>query len=111
MLLSAAVPEGTTVTLYHRTVDDTLSGAARTADELAERLAGKQLRAVLGFECGGRTRPFLGMAATNEENRALQAKVGPSAEWAGVICWGELFPVGGKPGFHNYAFPLLAIAE
>jgi hypothetical protein len=111
MLLGAAVPEGTIVTLYHRTVDHALSGAERTAEELTQRLAGKQLRAVLGFECGGRTRPFLGMDATNEENRALQAKVGAGAEWAGVICWGELFPIGGKPGFHNYTFPLLALAE
>lgn len=111
MLLGAAVPEGTLVTLYHRTVDDALSGADRMGKELVRRLEGKQLRAVLGFECGGRTRPFLGMEATNEENRALQASVGPDAEWAGVICWGELFPVGGKPGFHNYTFPLLALAE
>jgi hypothetical protein len=111
MLLGAAVPEGTTVTLYHRTVDDALSGAERMGQELSQRLSGKQLRAVLGFECGGRTRPFLGTEATNAENRALQARVGPDAEWAGVICWGELFPVGGKPGFHNYTFPLLALAD
>jgi hypothetical protein len=111
MLLGAAVPEGTLVTLYHRTVDDALSGAERMGKELVRRLDGKQLRAVLGFECGGRTRPFLGTEATNAENRALQASVGPDAEWAGVICWGELFPVGNKPGFHNYTFPLLALAE
>jgi hypothetical protein len=111
MMLGAAVPEGTVVTLYHRTVEDALSGAERMARELVERLSGKTLRAVLGFECGGRTRPFLGMDATNEENRTVQAAVGPDAEWAGVVCWGELFPIGNKPGFHNYTFPLLALAE
>jgi len=111
MMLGAAVPQGTRLTLYHRTVEDALNGADRMADELCRRLAGKSLRAVLGFECGGRTRPFLGMDATNEENRSLQAKVGPDAAWAGVICWGELFPVGNGPGFHNYTFPLLALAE
>lgn len=111
MLLGAAVSEGTTVTLYHRTVDDALSGAQRMSEALAARLAGKRLRAVLGFECGGRTRPFLGPEATNDENRTLQAAIGADAEWAGVICWGELFPVGGRPGFHNYTFPLLALAE
>ena len=111
MMLGAAVPEGANLTLYHRTVEDALNGADRMADELCQRLAGKRLRAVLGFECGGRTRPFLGMDATNEENRSLQAKVGPDAQWAGVICWGELFPIGNGPGFHNYTFPLLALAE
>lgn len=111
MMLGAAVPQGAKLTLYHRTVEDALGGAERMADELSRRLAGKKLRAVLGFECGGRTRPFLGTEATNEENRALQARVGAEAEWAGVICWGELFPVGDGPGFHNYTFPLLALAE
>ncbi len=111
ILLSAAVPTGTRVTLFHRTVEDVLEGAARMGRELSERLQGKQLCAVLGFECGGRTRPFLGVEATNQENIALQAAVGPDAEWGGVICWGELFPVGGRPAFHNYAFPLLALAQ
>lgn len=111
ILLSAAVPEGARVTLFHRTVEDVLEGAARMAAELRARLEGKQLRAVIGFECGGRTRPFLGQEATNEENRALQAQVGAEAEWAGVICWGELFPVGGRAAFHNYTFPLLALSE
>ncbi len=111
ILISAAVAEGTRVTLFHRTVEDVLQGAERMGRELCERLSGKQLRAVLGFECGGRTRPFLGTEATNEENRALQALVGPTAEWGGVICWGELFPVAGQPAFHNYTFPLLALAE
>jgi hypothetical protein len=111
MMLGAAVAEGTQLTLYHRTVDEVMDGAARMARDMKARLQGKQLRAVLGFECGGRTRPFLGMEVTNQENRELQAVIGTEAEWCGVICWGELFPVGGKPGFHNYTFPILAIAE
>lgn len=111
MMLGAAVPEGTHITLYHRTVEDALSGAERMAQELRQRLSGKTLRAVLGFECGGRTRPFLGTEATNQENQRLQAIVGESAEWAGVICWGELYPIAGKACFHNYTFPLLALAE
>jgi hypothetical protein len=28
-----------------------------------------------------------------------------------VTCWGELFPVGGRPGFHNYTYPLLALTD
>ena len=50
MMLGAAVPEGTVVTLYHRTAEDTLAGAERMGQELIERLSGKSLRAVLGFE-------------------------------------------------------------
>ncbi len=66
---------------------------------------------VLGFECGARTLPFLGAEATQLENRALQARFSPDVEWAGVICWGEVFPVPKRPGFHNYTYPLLALAD
>lgn len=111
MLLGAAIPEGTRVTLYHRTVADVVDGSAQMGRELRERLAGKRVRAVLGFECGGRTRPFLGTAGAKQENLELQQCVAADAEWCGLISWGELFPVAGRPGFHNYAFPLLALAD
>jgi hypothetical protein len=111
IMVASGIAEGTVLTLYHRTVEEVLDGAAQLGADLKARLREKRLKAVLGFECGARTRPFLGTEATNDENRALQALVGADAEWGGVICWGELFPVGGRPGFHNYTYPLLALAE
>jgi small ligand-binding sensory domain FIST len=111
VLLGAAIPTGTRIFLHHRTVDDVLAGADRLVDELKARLGGKTLRAVLGFECGARTKPFLGDAMTNKENLDMQAALGPEAAWAGVVCWGEIYPVAGKPVYHNYTYPLLALAE
>jgi hypothetical protein len=111
IMVATSVAEGTVLTLYHRTVEEVLDGAARLGAELKARLEPKRLKAVLGFECGARTRPFLGTESTVDENVALQEVVGAEAEWGGVICWGELFPVGGRPGFHNYTYPLLALSE
>lgn len=111
VLLGAAIPTGTRVFLHHRTVDDVLTGARRLVHDLKARLEGKKLRAVLGFECGARTKPFLGDAMTNKENLDMQAALDPEAAWAGVVCWGEIYPVAGRPVYHNYTYPLLALAE
>ena len=48
---------------------------------------------------------------TLEENLALQRSLAPEAAWAGAMMWGELFPVAGRPGFHNYTYPLVVLAE
>lgn len=109
--LGPTIAEGSTIMLHHRTSDDVLSGAQRLGDELAERLSGKRVRAVLGFECGARTAPFLGPDATLLENLGLQRKLGEDAAWLGMMPWGELCPIGGQPRFHNYSYPLLVLAE
>ena len=110
-MLQAGVEPGTKVMLYHRTIAAVLDGTRRVARDLAQRLQGKRVRAVLGFECGARTAPFLGEEATLAENLELQNILAPDAEYTGVVVWGELFDVGGRPAFHNYTYPLLVIAE
>lgn len=110
MLLPAAIPTGTTVMLHHRTTHDVLDGARRLAGRVVSRLRGRTVRAALGFECGARTKPFLG-DLTQRENEDLQRAIGPQAEWAGVICWGEIFPVARRAALHNYTFPVLLLVE
>lgn len=111
IVLQAGIETGTKVMLYHRTIPDVLEGTRRAVHELVDRVAGKRIRAVLAFECGARTAPFLGEEATLAENLELQRTLAPDAEYAGLTVWGELFPVGGRPAFHNYTYPLLVIAE
>lgn len=111
VVLQAEIPTGTRVMLFHRTIEDVLEGTRRAVRELAGRLAGKHVRAALLFECGARTTSFLGDEATLAENVELQHALGPDADYAGVVVWGELFPVGGRPAFHNYTYPMLVIAE
>jgi hypothetical protein len=88
-----------------------LDGTRSAVRELAGRLAGKRVRAVLGFEGGARTTPFLGADGTLAENLELQQALAPDADYAGLIAWGEVFTAGGRPTVHNYAYPILAIAE
>ena len=109
--MGVSIPEGATIMLHHRTVEDVLSGAKRMAESLHQRLVGRRVHAVLGFECGARTRPFLGDEATLQENLMLQNRIAPDAEWIGGMFWGELFPAANGPAFHNYSYPLLVIAE
>ena len=111
VVLGPAIPPGTRIMLHHRTTADVLDGARSMGHALRQRLVGKRPRAVLGFECGARTRPFLGDAATQAENLELQQTLGADIPWAGAMVWGELFPIGDKPGFHNYTYPLLVLTE
>jgi hypothetical protein len=109
--LGPAIPTGTQIMLHHRTVEDVLLGARRMGQDLKARLNGKRPRAALGFECGARTGPFLGSEATLAENLELQQTLGDGVAWLGMMPWGELFPTGGKPSFHNYSYVVLVLAD
>lgn len=111
VIVATHIPEGTEVMLHHRTVDDVLNGAREMAEGFRNRLKGKRVRAAIGFECGARAKPFLGVEDTRKENQLIQRAVGEDAHWIGMLAWGELFPVGRAPTVHNYAFPLLVIAD
>jgi hypothetical protein len=108
--VQAAIPQGSRIMLHHRTVQVVKEGAMAMGRDLAARLRGRQPWAVLGFECGARTTPFLGLAETLEENLQLQQTVAPEAPWLGVIGWGEIAPCGGIPEFHNYTYPLAVLS-
>jgi hypothetical protein len=111
VVVQASIPEGSKIMFHHRTVAAVTEGTARMGRELAARLNGRRPWAVLGFECGARTSPFLGDAGTLEENVALQQAVSPETPWLGMMAWGEIAPVGGTPAFHNYTYPLVVLAS
>ncbi|HMA91256.1 MAG TPA: FIST N-terminal domain-containing protein, partial [Polyangiaceae bacterium] len=111
VILGCSIPVGTRVMLHHRSTQDVLDGAMRMGQALSARLRGRRVRAVLGVECGSRTRPFLGDEDTLRENLELQAAIGQDAAWLGMMAWGEIFPILGRPTFHNYSYPLLAFTD
>lgn len=111
MILQAAVPEGTKVMLHHRTVENVLNGTEQMGSDLVARLAGRKPWAVLGFECGARTFPFLGPTNTRSEHARLRAVVAPEAPWLGMMAWGEIGPCAGSPAFHNYTYPLVLFTD
>lgn len=110
--LGPAIKTGTRIMLHHRTMEDVLGGAREMGGELARRIGDRKVKAVLGFECGARTKPFLGTEATIQENVELQQAVGDDeTAWIGMFPWGEVYPIGGSPTFHNYSYPVIAILE
>jgi hypothetical protein len=111
MSLQAPIKEGTRVMFHHRTVENVLEGTLKMGQQLKQQLAGRVPWAVLGFECGARTFPFLGPANTMEEHRQLRATVAPRSPWLGMMAWGEIGPCGGEPAFHNYTYPLLLLVN
>jgi hypothetical protein len=111
IVLGPAIPVGTKIMLHHRTVADVLDGAKRMGNRLVEGLNGRPARAVLSFECGARTSPFLGEEGTLKENVELQHRIGSGVPWLGMMAWGEVLPMAGKPTFHNYSFPVLALTD
>jgi hypothetical protein len=111
VVVQAAIPEGSQLMFHHRTVKVVKEGTVAMGQELRARLDGRRAWAVLGFECGGRTTPFLGPEETLDENLALQKAVAPEAPWLGLIAWGEIAPQGGEPEFHNYTYPLVVLSE
>jgi hypothetical protein len=110
VIVQAAIPEGSRIMFHHRTVPQVTEGTRAMGRELAQRLAGRSVHAVLGFECGARTSPFLGAEQTLKENSSLRAAIAPEAPWLGMMAWGEIAPVGGAPAFHNYTYPLVVLA-
>jgi hypothetical protein len=111
VVLGCTIPEGSRIMLHHRSTEHVLDGTLRMGEELREKLRGKTVRAALGFECGSRTRPFLGDEATLQENLALQRSVGEEAAWLGMTAWGEVFPTAGRPSFHNYSYPVVVLSD
>ncbi len=111
VVVQSSIPEGTVLMFHHRTAEAVLKGAARMGEELRERLVNKTVRAVLGFECGARTSPFLGPSATNQEHENLQKSVSKDAAWLGMLAWGELVPSATTSTFCNYTYPLMVLHD
>jgi hypothetical protein len=111
IVVQAAIPQGSKILFHHRTVDVVRKGTVAMGEDLVRRLEGKSPWAVLAFECGARTAPFLGRAGTLEENLALQSAVAPAAPWLGLLAWGEVASLGGDPTVHNYSYPLVVLTN
>lgn len=109
--LGPSIATGTHIMLHHRTTEDVVEGARQMGRDMVARIGSRRVCALLGFECGARTLPFLGVEGTLKENQELQSLFDESVPWLGMMPWGEIIPMGGPPTFHNYSYPLLAIVE
>jgi hypothetical protein len=104
--VQAGFPEGTRVALHQRTREAVLEGTKAMGEELVLRLAGRKPWAAMGFECRGRTVPFLGAEGTLAEHDLLYSQIGCDVPWIGMMAWGEVASLGNEPAFHNYTYPV-----
>ncbi len=111
IVLQTQIPEGSEVMLCHRTHEAVRGGARALGHRLRAELAGKRPVFALGFECGGRTSPFLGERASAEEADEVRELIGPAIPWLGMYAWGEIAPVGRHVLFHQLTFPLAVFCE
>jgi hypothetical protein len=88
------------------TKEAVMEGTKAMGQELASRLAGRKPWAAMGFECRGRTVPFLGVDGTLAEHHMLHGLIGRDVPWIGMMAWGEVASLGTEPAFHNYTYPV-----
>ncbi len=103
----ATVPEGARAVLHYRSAATVLEGTRAMTGRLLERIAGRRVLGVVGFECGARTEPFLGREATLAENLELQQRLAPDGQWVGLMAWGEVLPLKTGSTVVNYTYPLI----
>lgn len=109
IIVHASIPGGTEVMFHHRTEESVREGTRAMARQLVEGLGGRRPRAVLGFECGARTAPFLGREGTTAENLELQETLAPDAAWLGILAWGEIYPLRRGAAVFNFTYPVLCL--
>jgi small ligand-binding sensory domain FIST len=97
------------VLVCHRTIAAVRKGAAALAARVKEALAGRRASFALGYECGGRTGPFLGEDEACREAEEVRAVLGDDVPWLGMYAWGEIAPIGGRILFHQLTLPLCVI--
>ncbi|MCA9620191.1 MAG: FIST C-terminal domain-containing protein, partial [Myxococcales bacterium] len=110
--LQVDVPVGTRVMLHQRNPDEIVDRARGMAEELASRIGSRRVGAVLSFECGARTTPYLGLTGAQREHAMVEGAVAPNgAAWLGLLAWGEIAPVGSRTECHNFTYPIAVLCH
>ena len=111
LILQAPIPEGSRVQVCTRSVEAVLGGAMKMAARLRAAIENETPVIALGFECGARPGPFLGLQAAADQIAQIQETIGAEIPWLGTYAWGEIAPVGDTTYFHNFTFPLCVLVS
>lgn len=112
LFLQSDISVGSRIVFHQRAPEVIFEGTRRMVADLAARRGSRTLGALLTFECGARTAPFLGSANTVEENRIVQAGLTDEhTPWLGLLAWGEIAPCGGTSEFFNYTYPIAMLCH
>jgi len=111
IVLPIDVPVGTDLVLHQRSPEIIYERTRAMVDRLNARKGQLEAGALLGFECGARTFPFLGVEGAALENQIVQGLLDEKTGWFGCIAWGEVAPHGPANDFFNYAYPLALLCH
>ncbi|MCA9613990.1 MAG: FIST C-terminal domain-containing protein, partial [Myxococcales bacterium] len=101
------LPEGATLLMARREIDDVISRSIEATSELATR-AGRSPLFVVQADCSGRGRLLFGDRVTEQVIEPVQRCLDPATPWIGFHSYGEIAPLDGAPRYHNYTMALCA---
>jgi len=110
--LPTTVPVGTRLNLMQRDEDKIFAGVERMMERLNDKVAGREIVAVLQADCMARGRLTFDRVLKDEIIAKMQVPlVGDNpVPWLGVYGYSEYCPIGGRNEFHSYTtslFPVL----
>jgi len=110
--LPTSVPVGTRLSLMQRDEDKIFAGVERMMERLNDKVAGREIVAVLQADCMARGRLTFDRVLKDEIIAKMQYPlVGDSlVPWLGVYGYSEYCPIGDRNEFHSYTtslFPVL----
>ncbi|MEZ4441484.1 MAG: FIST C-terminal domain-containing protein [Polyangiaceae bacterium] len=112
IVLQADVPEGSRLMFHQRNPEVIMDRTKAMAEDLKRRIGDRRVGAMLTFECGARTSPFLGLDASREENAMVEGYLAPDGTpWLGLMAWGEIAPAGCNNEFFNYTYPIALMCQ
>ncbi len=111
---AAEIPEGSEIRLMIGSKEDAIKAAKDAAMQAREQLKGKEVKAVIIFDCIARKKLF-GRDAF-DEIEVIKSVLGENVPMVGFYTYGEIAPLGGdvlkcNSSFHNETSVILALGE
>lgn len=109
----ASVAVGTRLSLMQRDEDKTFAGVDRISQLLKDKIAGRELVAVMHADCMARGRLTFDRVSKDEIIARMQNPLGGNGQvpWLGVYAYSEFCPLGGRNQFHSYTTVLFSLVR
>lgn len=109
----ASVAMGTRLSLMQRDEDKTFAGVDRISKLLKDKIAERELVAVLHADCMARGRLTFDRVSKDEIIARMQTPLGRGGQvpWLGVYAYSEFCPLGGRNQFHSYTTVLFSLVR
>ncbi len=109
IILSAEIPEGTSIWITRRDQDLVARGIDKISHQIKQQLGIHQPKLISHFDCAGRGKVLFREPEKLSVLNNLQQALGKEIPWLGFYTYGELCPVGGHNCYHNYTAVVAAV--